>query len=102
MVMNRNGENSFGAFLTDNIIVENFLDFHWCRNTIARPYDLALVFFADDVHAKLDAFITYEHVRTCDQFPDLMLALSAKGAIKCVFGFSGTGLGHLLFPLLQP
>ena len=37
-----------------------------------------LVLLADDVHAKLDAFIADEYGRSGDQFPNFMLALSAE------------------------
>jgi hypothetical protein len=48
------------------------------------------VLFADDIHAKLDAFIADEHSRPGDQLSHLMLALSAerteKSALITIFG----------------
>jgi hypothetical protein len=40
------------------------------------------VFFADDIHAQLDAFIADEHRRTRDKLADLMLAFAAERAIE--------------------
>jgi hypothetical protein len=42
---------------------------------------MSLVLFADDIHAQLDAFIADENRRPGDQLADLMLALSAEGAV---------------------
>jgi hypothetical protein len=60
--------------LTNDIVVENFADFLWCRNfTFLAAGQRSLGFFTNDVVAKLDAFITDENGRASDQFADFVL-----------------------------
>ena len=48
----------------------------------------ALMFFADNVHAKLNAFIADEYGRASDQLAHLMLALPAERAVQGVLGIA--------------
>jgi hypothetical protein len=56
--------------------------------------------FADDIHAKLDAFITDEHGRPGDQLTHLMLAFAAKGTVKRILAVAARVVRHRL-PLPQ-
>ena len=85
-VVDGHGEYALGAVLADNVIVEHLADFCRCRHAIGGLDHRGLVLFADDVHAQLDAFITDEHGRPCDQLANLMLGFPAERAIKRVLG----------------
>src|SRR3546814_15006948 len=53
---------------------------------------LLLEFLADDVVAKLHAFIADEHARARNQLAHLVLALPAKRAIQALAAVAGTAL----------
>ena len=90
MVMDRDGKNPLRMKLADHIIIQNLADFHWRRNTIARFYQGAFVFFTNDIHAQLNTLIANEHCWSRDQLSDLMLAFAAEGAVQGIFRISTT------------
>ena len=94
MVMHRHRENTFGMGLTYDIVVQHGEDFLGCRYAVARFYKCRLVLFADDIHAKLDAFIADEYRRPGNQFSDFVLTLPAEGTVKYVFRVAADGLAH--------
>ena len=85
VVMNRHRQNTLRALLSDDIIIQNLLNFAWGRDAVTRTHELGFIFLADDIHAQLYTLITNEYVWACNQLTDLMLALAAEGAVKCVF-----------------
>jgi hypothetical protein len=93
VIVHGHREDALGVLLADHVIVEHTLDLGRGRNPGTALGDCALVLLADDIHAQLDAFIADEHGRAGDQFPDLVLALPAEGAIERVLRVAAT-LGH--------
>jgi hypothetical protein len=86
MIVDRNREDALRVVLADHIIVENIADFLRGRNAVTRLHIRVLVLLADDVHAKLDAFIANENGRPCNELTDFVLALAAEGAVERVLG----------------
>ena len=82
VVVDRDRQNLFGAFLADDVVVQDFLDFDRLRQLVAGPFGPVLEFFADDVVAELDALVADEHGGPGDELADLVLTLAAKGAIQ--------------------
>ena len=82
VIVDGNGQDLLGVDLADDIIIENFADFLRRRHAVLGFDQRRLVLFADDVHAEFDAFIADEYGRSGNQLADLMLALSAEGAIQ--------------------
>src|SRR5258708_11960036 len=80
--------------LADDIVIQHLEYFGRRRNALARLHERGLIFLADDLHAQFDAFITDEHRRARNQLTDLVLALSAEGAIEGVLGLRSTRLAH--------
>jgi hypothetical protein len=78
--MDRDREYLLGVVLTDDIVVEDLADLLRGRNLVARFRQRGLVLLADDVHAKLDAFVTNEDGRPGNELAHLVLALAAEGA----------------------
>jgi hypothetical protein len=85
MIVDGDRENLLGVILPDHIVVQHLVDFERRRHAIARLHQRGFVFLADDVHAKLDAFVADEDRRTGDQLPHFVLALAAEGAVESVF-----------------
>src|SRR5262247_2647377 len=88
MIVHRHRQHALGVVLSDDVTVQYGTDFRRARNTIARLDQGVFVLFADDVHAKLDAFITDEHRRPRNQLADLVLALPAEGAVEGILFLS--------------
>ncbi|CFX44126.1 protein of unknown function [Candidatus Filomicrobium marinum] len=84
VVVDRNREHTLSVILANDVRVQNLTDFLWCWNAVTRLYEGVLVFLADDIHAEFNAFIADEHGWPGNQFSNLVLALSAEGAIKGV------------------
>jgi hypothetical protein len=57
-------------------------------------------FFADNIHAQLNAFITDEHGWPCNQLANFVLRLTAKRTIKCAFAVacSAANFAHEFYP----
>src|SRR5262245_52318965 len=88
MIVHRHRQHALGVVLSDHVTVQHGTDFSWARNTVARLDQGVLVLFADDVHAKLDAFITDEYRRPRNQLANLVLALPAEGAVEGILFLS--------------
>ena len=88
VVIYRNGQNYLRAFLTDNILIQIFLDlfrlrqlFESKRKPVIAGYSFGLVIFADYVHAHAHTVIADIAVVIAGyQAIDQRLRLAAKGA----------------------
>ena len=85
MVVDRNGQRHFGTVLTNDVFVEDGLDFLRLRKRLCmlrvtgRAVALPLQFFADDFVAEVDTFIADEYAAgTCNQFFHFILGLAAE------------------------
>src|SRR5882762_3988994 len=94
MIVDGDGQYLLGVALADHRIVEHLEDFGRRRHALARLHERGLVFLVHNFRAQFDAFIADEHGRARNQLADLVLALSAEGAIEGVLGFRSTRLGH--------
>src|SRR5262249_32318913 len=94
VVMDRHCQNLLGVALSHHVVVQHLEDFRRRGNAFARLHERGLVFLADDFHAQFDAFIADGHGRARNQLADLVLALSAEGAIEGVLGLRSTRLAH--------
>ena len=95
MIVDRDGKHPLGVILPDHVVVEDGVDIARRGHAIPRLHQRGLVLFADDVHAQFDAFIADEHSRAGNQLADLMLALSAEGAVEGILRIAAGGLGHM-------
>src|SRR5690606_19889011 len=93
VVVDGHRQRALGAVLADHVLVQDVEDFLRLGQRAARRLGLLLELLADDVVAKLDAFIADEHARARDQLADLVLALSAEGAVQDLVAVAGTALG---------
>ena len=91
MVVDRHREGLFGALLTDDIIIDDGVNFRRLGETADAPVGIriAVGFLADDVIAKVNAFVADEHRRAGDQFADFVLTLAAERAIQQLFTLGG-------------
>src|ERR1700729_3116007 len=94
--MNRDRKHLLGVVLADDIVVEDLTDLLRGRNIVARFPQQGLVLLADNVHAKLDAFVADEHGRPGNELAHLVLALAAERAIKRVLRIATADLAHSL------
>ena len=94
MIVDGDSQYLLGVALADNIIVKHLEDFGRRRHAFARLRKRGLVFLVHDFHAQFDAFIADEHGRARNQLTDIVLALSAEGAIEGALGFRSTRLAH--------
>ena len=81
MIMHRNRQDFFRAFLANDVLIENPFDLGGFRN-IGRGRQILIVvaFLGDNVVAKVDAFIADIDCRTGDQLAHFVLALAAERA----------------------
>ena len=100
VVVHGNGEDPLGVVLPNHVVIQNSADIGRRRHTVARLHEGRLVLLANDVHAQLDALIADEYRRPRNQLPDLVLALSAEGAVEGVFTVAAARLGHCAILLL--
>ena len=95
VVVHSDREVPFGGILADHVIIERRKDFRRRRNfAFLAANDAGLRFFADDVIAQLNAFITDEYSWPCDQLADFMLRLAAEAAIKGTLAVSSAQFRH--------
>jgi hypothetical protein len=99
VIVDGDRQHALGVVLADHVIVEDGANLHRRRHAVARLHQRALVLLADDVHAKLDAFIADEHGRSGNQLADFVLALPAEGAVEGVLGIGSTHLAHSIIQL---
>jgi hypothetical protein len=55
---------------------------------------VGFVLFTDDVHAKFNAFITDEHGRPGNQFPNFVLTFPTERTVECVLGIAAARFVH--------
>src|ERR1700692_2297221 len=96
--MDRDREHLLGVVLADDVVVENLADLLGGRNLVARFRQRRLVLLADDVHAKLDAFVTNEDGRPGNELAHLVLALAAERAVERVLRIAAVNLAHFRAP----
>jgi hypothetical protein len=82
MIVDGHGQHALGALLTDDIFVEDFLDFLGLRQLVAGALGALLELFPDYVVAKLHAFVADENGGPRYQFSNFVLALSTEGAVQ--------------------
>src|SRR6266403_627989 len=63
MVVDGDRQNSLGPLLTDDVFVQDFLDFLRLRKLVARTLSALLELFPDDVVAQFDALVADEYRR---------------------------------------
>ena len=82
MVMDGDGHGALRGFLADHILIEMLANLMRGRDAAVLLADEgALGLFPDDVIAELDALVADEHRRAGNELTDLVLRLSAEGAI---------------------
>ena len=92
--MNRDRKHLLGVILADDVVVEDLADLLRGRNIVARFPQQGLVLLADDVQAKLDAFVANEDGRPGDELAHLVLALAAERAVERVLRIAAANLAH--------
>ena len=99
VVVHRNCKRALGDLLANDVLVKTTLDLTGNRKIrspgLARGA-ISRGFVADDVVTQLNAFITDEYRGPRYQFLDLMLALTAEGAVKNLFARGTFLFGHVL------
>ena len=94
MIMNRDREHLLGMVLADDVVIEGLADCLRGRNIVARFRKRRLVFFADDVQAKLDTLVANEDRGPRNELAHLVLALAAERAVERVLRIATTNLAH--------
>src|SRR5271156_2582340 len=92
--MDRDREHFLGVVLADDIVVEDLADLPRGGNLVARFRQRRLALLADDVQAKLNAFVAYEDGRPGDELAHLVLALTAERAVEGVLRIAVANLAH--------
>src|ERR1700735_116540 len=92
--MHGDRKNLLGVILADNVVGEDLADLPRGLNTVARFPQQGLVLLADDVEAKLDAFVANEDGRPGDELAHLVLALAAERAVERVLRIAAANLAH--------
>src|SRR5262245_51985568 len=98
MIVDSDREDLLGVVLADHVVVEDLSDLLRRRDAVLRFHQRGLLLLANDVHAKLNAFVADEHSRAGNELANLVLALAAERAIELVLGLSAVGLAHLRTP----
>ncbi|BDW88772.1 hypothetical protein MACH01_15390 [Thalassospira tepidiphila] len=80
--------------LTDDIVIKDLANLLRRRHPVCRFDEMCFVLFADDVHAKLYAFITDEYGWTGDELANLVLALSTERTVQSVLGVPAIRFAH--------
>jgi hypothetical protein len=104
MIVNSHRQDAFGAFLTDDIFIEDFLDFLGLGKLVAGALGALFQFFSDYVVAQLHAFVADEYAGAGDEFPNLVLALSTKRAIQnlAIIMLAARIFAHAVLKLAEP
>jgi hypothetical protein len=85
VLVNGDGEFFLGVFLTDDILVQKFLDFRRARQWRTRSGGFLLHVIADDFNADVYTLITNINRWPRNEFLDLILAFAAETAAQSVF-----------------
>ncbi|MNX78454.1 hypothetical protein D3C86_1100470 [compost metagenome] len=80
MIVDGNTEDHLRCFLSNNVLVQKFLDLAWAWDLFINLDACFRGFVVQDVEAKLGALVADEYIWPCNQFLDLVLALIAEGA----------------------
>src|SRR5712691_3481784 len=97
MVVDGNGQNSFGAFLTDHVLIQDALDLGRFGDGFGAP---AFVFFGDlveELKRVADALLTDVYPLSADEAQAFTLALATKDTVEKLFGVAGRGQGGHFF-----
>ena len=96
VVVDRHCQRPLGWLLPDNITIQRALDVGWgweigpvFRSDVAHRQ-----FVADDFIAEVNALITNEHRRTCNEFFNFVLTFSAKRTVQGLFARGAFFFGH--------
>ncbi len=82
MVVDGHCERALGRVLTDHIVLEEFLDLGGLGQLVEFHVAVLGEFFLDDLVAQVDALVADVHAGTGDELFDLLLTLSAEGALQ--------------------
>src|SRR5262249_42272869 len=99
VVVNRDRQNLLRVILADHVVVENFANLLWRRNSVARLHQRGFVLLANDVHAKFDALVADENGRPGNELAHLVLALAAERAVESVLRIATTDFAHSILQL---
>src|SRR6516225_4604601 len=99
MIVDGDREDLLGVILADHVVVEDLSDLLRRRDVVLRFRQRGLLLLANDVHAKLDAFVADEHGRAGNELAHLVLALAAERAMERGLGLSAVDLAHLRTPI---
>src|ERR1700733_13093392 len=101
MVVYRHRQDPLGAFLSNDIFIQYFLDFLGFRELVAGALGALFQLFADYVVAEFDAFVADENARAGDEVRNLVLTLSTERAIQqlAVIMFAARIFAHAVFKL---
>jgi hypothetical protein len=94
VIVDRDGECLFRAFLTDHVLVEDVLDFLGRRDLRDRFRDFALFVLSQDLVAEGDALIADIDRRSRDELPDRVLRLATERAAQVLIVGHGRGGGR--------
>src|SRR4029077_11286844 len=92
--MDSDRKHLLGVVLADDVVVEDLADLLRGRNIVARFPQQGLVLLADDVEAKLDAFVANEDGRPGDELAHLVLAFAAERDIQRFSRIAAANLAH--------
>jgi len=88
-------ENLLGALLPDHVLVEHVLDLAWLgQRSTAAPRILAIDFLGDDVVAQPDALVADINRGPRNELLDLLLRLSAEGALQVPVTVFSAAVNH--------
>ena len=87
MVVNRDGQRSLGRLLANDVTVQGRFDLSRGGQIAAGIFGeiVSRQLIANDFIAQVNAFVTDKHGRTRNEFFNLVLALSAEGAVERFF-----------------
>jgi hypothetical protein len=80
VVVDRDGQDLFGALLADDVLIEDGLDLGGLREAAQLARLLLFPLLRDDVVTELDALVADIDGGACDQLADVILALTAERA----------------------
>jgi hypothetical protein len=102
VIMNRNGDGSFGAFLADDVLIELALNFRRfgdveARGAAAFPVVLVGEFLIEDAFANDDATVADVNAGTGNEFAHFAVGFSTEAAHRQV----GRGARHEFLILIH-
>jgi hypothetical protein len=104
VIVDGHRQDALRAFLTDDIFIEDFLDFLRLGELVAGALGALLQLFPDYVVAKLDAFVADENARAGDELSNLVLALPTERTVQqlAVIMFAARIFAHAVLKLAAP